>query len=146
MPEQPPLLELEAKSGSTVEDLLRIAEDASAAIEAAELEFLDAAGWIRDQRWRMERLETQTQVKVNAAKVDPDDPESKPLYTNDAMRKAEVSRRLSEDPSHKELMAALNVAEAEQQVRRIHIEKLTRDYQLARLAVEAIFVGKRYAA
>lgn len=141
--DQPALLDLETKPPNTVEDLLRVAQEASAAIEKTELQILEEEAWTREQRWRLERLESQTTVKVSAAKVDPEDPESKPMFTNAAMREAEVARRLSEDPSHKELIAALMTAETEQKKRRIHIDRLNRDYAMAKLNYAAITLGRK---
>jgi hypothetical protein len=144
MSDQPTLIDLEERPANTVEDLWSAAQEANAALETAELEYLTEEAWLRDQRWRLGKNEAQIMVKVNAAKVDPDDPESKPLFTNAAMRDAEVSRRKSEDPAYKELMAALLVAENAQAVRKIHIDKLGRDYSLSRLRYEALTIGKRY--
>lgn len=135
MPDQPTLLTLEERPADTVEGLLRLASETSTAIFEAEKESLESSAWIRDQRWRLEKLEAQITVKVSIARVDPDDSDSKPLFTNDTSRKAEVSRRLSEDPAYKELIAALLVAETEQQVRRLTIERLAREFQIGKLSV-----------
>jgi hypothetical protein len=135
MSDQPNLLTLEERPEDTVEGLLRLASETSTAIFEAEKESLESSAWIRDQRWRLEKLEAQITVKVSAAKVDPEDPESKYLFTNADSRKAEVSRRLSEDPAYKELMAALLVAETEQQVRRLTIERLAREFQTLKLGI-----------
>lgn len=143
MPDQPTLIELEQKPTNTVEDLMRVAQEASAAVESEEMAALDDAAWIRDQRFRLERLETNHTMNVFAAKVDPDDPDSKSLYTNDTSRKAEVSRRLSNDPAHKEMLAALLVAEKNQAVRKIHIERLQRDYAMAKLNFAALSLGRK---
>lgn len=134
MPDQPTLLTLEQRPASTVEDLLRVASETSGAIFDAEKEYLEDAAWVRDQRFRLERIETNITIIVGAAKVDPEDPDSKMLYTNDVSRKAEVSRRLSEDAAYKEAMAALLVAETNQQIKRLKIERLTRDFQIAKLS------------
>lgn len=118
--EQQKLLDLEEKPPNTVEDLLRVAQEASAEIEAEEVKaYLEDEQWIRDQRYRLERLETNHTMNVFAAKVDPKDADSKPLFTNEAMRKAEVGRRLSADPAYQEQMAALMVMEKNQKLRRI---------------------------
>jgi len=144
MPEQQPnLLELE-KRELTTDELWQAMQAASEALEAEQLAALDDAEWIREQRYRVERRETNHTMNVFAAKVDPEDPDSKPLFTNESSRKAEVSRRLSNDPAYKELMAALLVAEKNQAVRNIHIEKLGRDYSSSKLRYEALLIGKRY--
>lgn len=143
MPDQPTLIDLEQEPPNTVEDLLRVAQEASAAVEAEEMAALDDAAWVRDQRFRLERLETNHTMNVFAAKVDPDDPDSKSLYTNDTSRKAEVSRRLSNDPAYKEMLAALLVAEKNQAVRKIHIERLQRDYAMAKLNFAALMLGRK---
>jgi len=140
--EQQSLLKLEERN-LTPDGLWQAAQDASAAVEAEELAALEDAAWIRDQRYRIERLETNHTMNVFAAKVDPNDPDSKSLFTNEGMRKAEVSRRLSNDPAYKELMAALLVAEKNQAVRKLHIERLLRDYQLAKLMFQFFAIGKR---
>ena len=143
MPEQPALLDLEERK-LTPEELWQAAQDASTAVEKEELAALEDAAWVRDQRYRLERLETNHTMNVFAAKVDPNDQDSKPLFTNDASRKAEVSRRLSEDPAYKEMMAALLAAEKNQAIRKILIDRLGRDYTLAKLRYEALLIGKRY--
>lgn len=144
MPDQPTLLTLEERPADTVNDLFVAAQEANTALETAEIEYLKEEAWLREQRWRMESVEKNIALLVGAAKVDPSDSDSKPMFTNKETREAEVSRRLRQDPAHKELMAALLVAENAQAVRKIHIDKLGRDYSLARLRYEALTIGKRY--
>jgi hypothetical protein len=141
--EQPKLLDLEEKPAPTVEGLLRVAQEASAEIEKTELALVEEEKWLNTQRYRLEQMEANITRIVAAAKVDPDDPDSKPLFTNDVARKAEVSRRLAQDPAHKEALAALVVAETEQKIRRIHLDKLNRDYAMAKLNYAAITLGRR---
>jgi len=143
MPDQPNLIDLEVRD-LTPDGLWQAMQAASEALEAEQLAALDDADWLREQRYRVERLETNHTMNVFAAKVDPEDPDSKPLFTNAESRKAEVSRRLSNDPAYKELMAALLVAEKNQAVRNIHIEKLGRDFTASRLRYEALTIGKRH--
>lgn len=140
---QQTLLELE-KRDLTPEGLWQAAQDANVALEAAELEYLDSESWLRDQRYRIERNETNITIRVAAEKVNPEDADSKYVFTNETQRKAEVARRLSEDPQHREAMAALVANEKAQAIRKIHIDRLSRDYSLARLKFEAITIGKRY--
>lgn len=140
--EQPKLLDLEERK-ITPDELWQAAQDASAAVEKEELALLEDAAWIRDQRFRLERLETNHTMNVFAAKVDPNDAESKPLFTNDTSRKAEVSRRLSADPAYKEMMAALLTAEKNQSVRKIRIDRLLREYQMSKLAYQYLAIGRR---
>jgi hypothetical protein len=142
--EQPRLLDLEEKPAPTVEGLWDAANAANVALEEAELEYLKEEDWLRNQRWLIERNETNMMIRVSAEKVDPSDPNSKNVYTNDTQRKAEVFERLRRDPAHRELQAALNVAENAQAIRKIHIDKLGRDYSLAKLKFEALTIGKRY--
>lgn len=142
-PEQPPLLELEKRDLSP-EGLWQTAQDASAAVETAELEYLDSEDWLRDQRYRIEKNETNITIRVGAEKINPGDPDSKYVFTNETQRKAEVARRLSEDPQHREAVAALVANEKAQAIRKIHIDRLGRDYSLARLKFEALTIGKRY--
>lgn len=78
MSEQPTLLELEERD-LTPDGLWQAAQDASAEVEKEEIAALDDAAWLRDQRFRIERLETNHTMNVFAAKVDSEDPNSKPL-------------------------------------------------------------------
>lgn len=142
--EQPKLIDLEEKPALTVEGLWLAADEANVALEAAELSYLQEEDWLKDQRWRIEKNETNMMIRVSAEKVDPADSNSKNVYTNDLQRKAAVSERLGKDPAHRELMAALIEAEKAQAIRKIHIDKLGRDYSLARLRYEAVAIGKRY--
>lgn len=142
--DQPSLLQLEEKPAPTIEGLWNAADVANVALEAAELEYLREDDWVKTQRWRIEKNETNMMVRVSAEKVDPSDPNSKNLFTNDTQRKAEVFERLRQDPAHRELVAALNAAEGAQAIRKIHIDKLGRDYSLAKLKFEALAIGKRY--
>lgn len=143
MPDQPKLLDLETKELS-IDALWDAVQTASGELKAEQLAALEDVDWIRDQKYRIERLETNHTMNVYAAKADPDDADSKPLFTNEAMRKAEISRRMSIDAAYKELMAALLAVERRQAIRSIHIEKLGRDYSTSKLRYEALTIGKRY--
>lgn len=141
--EQQTLLNLE-KRELTPDALWQAAQDASLAIETAELEILREEEWLREQRWRLERNEINMLIRVSAEKVDRADPDSKNVYTNDTQRKAAVSERLGKDPQHRELLAALTLAEKNQAVRKITLDRLGRDYTMAKLRYEALTIGKRY--
>ncbi len=140
MSNQPALLELEQKPTASIDDLWNAADAANVALAAAEIAYLKAEEWIRGQRARLERIETNITLIVAAAKT----PDDKAMFTNDTQRKAEVGRRLSDNPEYRTEMTALVAAEGEQAVRKIHIDKLGRDYSLAKLRFEALAIGKRY--
>lgn len=139
---QATLLHLEERE-LTPDELWKAAKDASDAVEKEEMAILEESAWVRDQRFRIERMETNHTMNVFAAKADPRDPDSKALFTNDTSRKAEVSRRMSEDPAYKEAMAALLVAEKNQAIRKIHLDRLLRDYQLQKLMFQFFAIGRR---
>ena len=141
-PQQQELLHLEERPVS-VEELWQAAQDASNEREREEMAALEDDRWLRDQRGRLERIEVSVTLIVAAAKINPEDPESKSMFTNDVQRKAEVAHRLRENPDYKEAMAALLTAETNQAVRRIHIERLQRDYSLSKLRYAAITLGRK---
>lgn len=141
--EQQTLIPLEERAVS-VEELWQAAQDASVELEQVELQQLENERWIRDQRSRIEKMQSNMMRRVTAMKVDPEDANSKPLFTNAQQREAEVSDRLNDDPQYRELLAALYTAEGAQAIRKIHVDKLGRDYSLARLRYEALTIGKRY--
>lgn len=134
--QQPDLLKLEERPANTVEDLLRAAQEASAAIERAELEVLAEEQTLGDLRRDLERIETNVTIRIAALKVDPEDPESKFQYTNDVQRKAAVARTLERDQDYRAAMSAMVAAETAQKARRIHIQRLERDFQVVKLNLQ----------
>lgn len=141
-PEQQELLKLEERQ-LTKDELWQTMQDANLAIEAAELEILQEEKWLKDQRWRIERNKSNMLIRVSAEKIDPSDP-NRNLYTNDTQRTAAMNERLGQDPQFRELLAALDVAENNQAIRKIHLDRLGRDYTGAKLRYEALTIGKRY--
>lgn len=115
--------------------LLSAAHEASEAIEREELLYIESERAIREHRNRADTLEARITAEVSREK---DDGTGKPVYSNDTLRKAEVSLRLSNDPAHRDAVKDFAQGEGEQRIRRVRIEKLTRDYSLARLSFEAL--------
>lgn len=121
------------------EALLSAAHEASEAIEREEILYIENERAIREHRNRADTLEARITAEVSREK----DEKDKPVYSNDTLRKAEVSLRLSNDPAHRDAVRDFAQAEGEQRIRRVRIEKLSRDYSLARLSFEALTIGRR---
>lgn len=120
--------------------LLSAAHEASEAVMAEELAYIDAERVIREHRNRADTIESAVTAQVSREK---DEESGKPVYSNDALRKAEVSLRLANDNEHRDCVRDFLQAEGEQRIRRVKIEKLARDYSLARLSFEALTIGRR---
>lgn len=118
---------------------LERARQLSRVISAAEMEYVEGDTKLDEIRGRVDNLTMG--VSLNVARLL--DEKQKPVFSNDLARKAEVQDRLAVHPHYQELCRALHVAETEQEHRRIEIDQMLRDFQLARLAYEAIAIGRR---
>lgn len=119
-------------------ELLGAAHEASEAIEREEMAVLDHEKLLSTLRDRVSTIESRIMAEVAREKDG-----AKFAFSNDTQRKAEYSLRLSNDASHRDAVRALGEAIHEQGVREIRIKKLLRDYALARLAFEALTLGRR---
>lgn len=119
-------------------ELLGAAHEASEAVEREEMLTLDAEKHLAALRDRVSTIESRIMAEV-AREKDGD----KPAFSNDTQRRAEHALRLSDDPSHRDAVRGLAEAIYEQGVREIRIKKLFRDYALAKLAFEALTLGRR---
>jgi hypothetical protein len=128
------------------DELLSAAHEASEAVEAEELLYLDFERVLREARSRVDVIEARTAAAINRER---DDEAKKPgarpalKFSNDAQRKSELALRLGNDSSYRDAVRGLAEAETEQRVRRIKIEKLLRTYSLAKLSFEALCLGRR---
>lgn len=120
------------------EALLSAAHEASEAVEREEILYIENERAIREHRNRADTLEARITAEVSREK----DEKDKPVYSNDTLRKAEVSLRLSNDPAHRDAVKDYAQGSADQSIRKIRIEKLTRDYQLAKLSFTALTLGR----
>ncbi len=121
-------------------ELLSAAHEASEAIEREEMLYIENERVIREHRNRADTIEASVAAQVSREK---DEETGKVAYSNDTLRKAEVAMRLNGDNAHRDAVRAFAEAEGEQRIRRVRIEKLTRDYNLARLSFEALTLGRR---
>lgn len=120
-------------------ELLGAAHEASEAIEREELAYIETERVIREYRNRADTIEARVAAEVSRERDDG----GKSVYSNDTLRKAEVAMRLDRDNAHRDAVRAYMETEGEQRIRRVRIEKLTRDYQLAKLAFTALTIGRK---
>lgn len=123
-----------------VQESLHAAHFASEAIETEEMAYIEAERGLARTRDQVSNLETGVLAGVSREK---DEITGKPVFTNDVQRKAETSERLRDHKAYREAVSKLAEAEHEQRLRRIKIDKFSRDYSLARLAFEALSIGRR---
>lgn len=122
-----------------LQEILNGAKEASEAVETGELVAIETERTIRELRDRVANIEMSIAAIVSREKDDKD----KPLFSNETARKAEAAERLADNAVYRDAVRDLSEVEAEQRVRKIRIEKLARDYSLAKLMVEVIGIGRR---
>lgn len=138
MPEQTSFETFKAHQ-QTAQELLVAAQEASEAIESAEMAFLTTVKIIREHRSRADTIETRIAAEVGRETTEND----KLKYTNDLQRKSAISERLASDNEYRDAVRAALEVEAEQAVREIRIKRFTRDFRLTTLAFEAVSIGRR---
>lgn len=123
-----------------LQELLAAAKDASEVMESEELVAIEVERTLREQRDHVANIEAGIAAQVSREK---DEETGKPVFSNDLQRKAEVAERLAEHNVYRDAVRSLAETEGEQRVRKIRIEKLSRDYSIAKLAFEVIGMGRR---
>lgn len=123
-----------------LQELLSAARDASDAVESEELVAIEVERTLREQRDHVVNIEAGIAAQVSREK---DDDTGKPVFSNDIQRKAEVAERLANHNVYRDAVRNLAETETEQRVRKVRIDKLSRDYSVAKLAFEGIAIGRR---
>lgn len=123
-----------------LQELLTAAKEASEVMESEELVAIEVERTLREQRDHVANIEAGIAAQVSREK---DDATGKPVFSNDLQRKAEVAERLAVHNVYRDAVRSLAETEGEQRVRRIRIEKLSRDYSISKLAFEVIGMGRR---
>lgn len=121
-------------------ELIKASRASSQQIEAEELLYLQESRGMQQLRDQVSNIELGMMAQVAGAKDDM----GKPVFSNDALRKAEVSERLQNLGPYREANRQLGDAINAQAIREIRIKKLNRDFSIQKLAYEGLVLGRRY--
>lgn len=122
--------------------MLGMARKLSDEIAALEVEYLDHAILVKGESAKLQTVENILREQVNLAKTG-EGITAKALYTNESQRATALLALKAENKSWSIAVVDLARAERQQSQCRIEIDRLHREYQLAKLAYEALAIGRR---